>query len=351
MSKKRRFTILLLLIAMFSFLGVQVAFADEGGGSGTGIDMTGSLYASCYTVVCGDYVAAGVGMRGTGSGTIAMSGVPSGSTIVKAFLYWAIIDDTEGTNFKNGVVDGTPITGTLIGTDDDPCWTPQITYAYRADATALVRARASANGAYSLSGFATGPALPQNVYGEATTAPLNEGASLVVVFSNPASAIREIVIYDGADTIDSGVSSVSTVMTGFTASAAPSAKTTYIVADGQDHFSDDTVFNGVTIASDLSSLGDTTSFEGSDGKLWDTDTYDVSTYVSAGDTSITVKLQRGTDCLVHIAQVFSVTTTVPKSVIPEVPLGTIVASASMIIALVAYVAMPRFRKKQININP
>lgn len=42
---------------------------------------------------------------------------------------------------------------------------------------------------------------------------------------------------------------------------------------------------------------------------------------------------------------------VPHDVIPEVPLGTIIASAAMIIALVAYVAVPKFRKKQININP
>lgn len=33
-------------------------------------------------------------------------------------------------------------------------------------------------------------------------------------------------------------------------------------------------------------------------------------------------------------------------VIPEVPLGTIVASAAMIIALAAYVAVPRWRRKQ-----
>jgi len=38
-------------------------------------------------------------------------------------------------------------------------------------------------------------------------------------------------------------------------------------------------------------------------------------------------------------------------VIPEVPLGTVVASAAMIIALAAYVAVPKFRKKQIGINP
>ena len=38
------------------------------------------------------------------------------------------------------------------------------------------------------------------------------------------------------------------------------------------------------------------------------------------------------------------------NVIPEVPLGTIMASAVMIIALVAYAAVPKFRKKQISIN-
>jgi len=41
----------------------------------------------------------------------------------------------------------------------------------------------------------------------------------------------------------------------------------------------------------------------------------------------------------------------PTGVIPEVPLGTILASLSMIIALVTYVAMPKFRKKQMGINP
>jgi len=34
----------------------------------------------------------------------------------------------------------------------------------------------------------------------------------------------------------------------------------------------------------------------------------------------------------------------PPPVIPEVPLGTIMASVSMIIALVAYIALPRFRR-------
>lgn len=43
-------------------------------------------------------------------------------------------------------------------------------------------------------------------------------------------------------------------------------------------------------------------------------------------------------------------TILANGVIPEVPLGTIVASATMIIALVAYVTMPRWRRKQQSIN-
>ena len=304
-------SVVISAMVLFALLAVFTASASASGGTEEqgSPDTSASLANAFYsTTINGDYVAAGVGMRGTGSGTITIAGIPSGSTVVKAVLYWAIVDTPpENATFKNGTFAGTAITGILIGTDTDPCWGyTTTTYAYRADVTSLV----SGNGGYALTGFATGPATPVNSYGEATIPPLCEGASLVVVYSNPASACRDIVIYDGADTINETVSSVSTGMTGFTASAAPSAKTTYIVADGQDQFSDDTIFNGVTLASDTTAMPETTSFEGSDGKLWDTDTYDVSAYVLAGDTSCTVKLQRGSDCLVHTAQVFSVTSTI-----------------------------------------
>jgi len=44
-------------------------------------------------------------------------------------------------------------------------------------------------------------------------------------------------------------------------------------------------------------------------------------------------------------------TILPRQVIPEIPVGTIMASASMIIALVAYVTMPKWRKKREYFNP
>ena len=36
----------------------------------------------------------------------------------------------------------------------------------------------------------------------------------------------------------------------------------------------------------------------------------------------------------------------PEFVIPEVPLGTVMAGASMIVALVAYITVPRLRRRQ-----
>ena len=49
--------------------------------------------------VTGDYVVAGVGLRGTGvdgtaTGNIDVQGVPAGAEIVSAQLYWQVVSDT-----------------------------------------------------------------------------------------------------------------------------------------------------------------------------------------------------------------------------------------------------------------
>ncbi len=69
----------------------------------------------------GDYVAAGVGMRNVGGGTISIA-LPAGSTIERAFLYWSIVRTPAGVAPNTGTLNGAPIAGALVGTSGSPCW-------------------------------------------------------------------------------------------------------------------------------------------------------------------------------------------------------------------------------------
>lgn len=250
----------------------------------------------------GDYAAAGTGMIGTGGGEIVidLDPPPVGATVYKAYLYWAITDDAPEDRFKEGMFQRgisppVPITGTLVGQDDDPCWDSAgatTTFAYRSDVTGLILPTVA--GAYTLSGFATGIAVGTNV-----TLPIAEGASLVILYTVPGDPEHTITIYEGAATIDAVVFKSVTEMTVPTLGPLPS-RTTYIVADGQFNFADDqTLFNDAIIA-------DGEFDSAPEGAFWDTETHLVS--VPSGTTKVYPGIQRGGaggDCLVHVAQVFS----------------------------------------------
>lgn len=66
-----------------------------------------------------------------------------------------------------------------------------------------------------------------------------------------------------------------------------------------------------------------------------------------GPTKLAIRLFAGYNCNPCISGIFidDVTLPVPPHVIPEVPLGTLIAGASMIVALVVYMRAPRLRKK------
>jgi hypothetical protein len=288
---QKRFGACLATIALAWLVGAAAVLADngQGGTTGGGAAVRNSLNHFLTVTQAGDYSAHGVGMRDTGgSGTITVGDIPAGSTVTHAYLYWAILDDNPNPAFANGVFNGTPISGVSIGTSDDPCWPVDTTFSFRADVTGLVTP--GGNGAYLLTGFGSG-----------SVTALNEGATLVILYTDPAALQnRDIVIYNGSDTIDDNVASVSTTMTIPPVGSPPNARTTYIVADGQA-FTDTTLFNDNVI--------DTNGFQASDGPLWDTDTFQaqIAPYVAPGDTTAKVGLARGTDCLVHVAQVFSAT--------------------------------------------
>lgn len=239
----------------------------------------------------GDYATAGVGLRGQTAGQITLSGIPSGASVEKAYLYWSFLDDGVLPSEKNLTFNGTAIIGTGIGSGGDTCWGKQNSRAFRAEVTSLV----AGNGTYALSDVASDGTL------------LAQGASLVVLYKDATGAERTIVVKDGNGVINSSNFNLATTLNGFIANGI-SAKTTFIVGDGQ-FFSDTLSFTG---GRGTFTANDT--FDGSDGELWDTDTHDVSSFVAQGDTSVSIAMPLVNDCLNWVAQVFSATSNGESSI-------------------------------------
>ena len=278
------------------------------------------LVQSYSQTLQGDYVAAGVGMRNVGGGTISIA-LPAGSTIEKAFLYWSVIRPAGPTAPNTGTMNGTAIVGALVGTSGSPCWpnafSTDLTDNFRADVTAI-----AVNGANTLSGFPSGLTNNAPPASAPSAFPLLEGATLVVVFANAAYDQNTVVIRDGAQTFSN--QSVSTAFGSFTAApgtvADQAAQTSYVVADGQARFpSDRASFNGSFVAGPGTTLKTADAFNGADGivpisatdGLWDTLNVDVSTFFSPGvATAATtdVDASLSTDCLTYVAQMLSVKT-------------------------------------------
>jgi hypothetical protein len=234
--------------------------------------------------VAGDVTSAGVGLRGVGSGTINMTGVPEGATVAKAYLYWATLGTAA--TFSSPSLNGTAVAGTLIGRADDPAWGAQQSYAFRADVTSLV----AGNGAYTISGLpGLGPTINDT-----------EGASLVVIYTRPGAAVRKIVINDGAVMLHpSLLSYYQTNLNGFTAAAVPAGSSaTFIVADGQT-FTPEYAGLNTTLLS-------TNAFSGSDGNHWDTRSYDVSSALGGAATTANAALSTVGDSLIWIAAILGV---------------------------------------------
>jgi hypothetical protein len=78
-------------------------------------------------------------MGNSGHGHITIAGIPAHSKVVRAFLYWDVLNPSPSTSLAWGAFNGNPIQGNLVGIGGDPCWeSGGGNFAYRADVTKLV---------------------------------------------------------------------------------------------------------------------------------------------------------------------------------------------------------------------
>jgi hypothetical protein len=271
--------------------------------------------------VTGDYVVAGVGLRGLGvngyaTGQIKMgsdpnsvpsTGVPSGADVVAAILYWATVESSQTANagqngffrpvFQGGPATGYPISGAVLGNPNAPVsWSSggcsgnaqgsKTMRVYSADVRPFLPVDSNgnvvANGTYEVSLADSGS--------NGGSAPLTLGASLVIIYRalTPSLPLTSVVIYDGAFSPSNGSSTVTQKMQGFYQAAAnPISKLTHIVGNGQNNKFETVSLNGMNLPSLYGSLP---TFPGYYNGSWDNPTWSFSgngNPVKANDPSAT----------------------------------------------------------------
>ncbi len=268
----------------------------------------GALRLRYSKVLHGGYVSAGVGLRDLGHGRIVISQIPSGSTVVAAFLLWDVLDNSDRAADARGQLNGTPFVGTMIGTGSAPCWSASYNYAFYADVTKLV---AKGNGGYTLTGMPSSLTNGDDPWNLNGTVPFAEGASLVVVYANASRPLTYVGLSVGGAETPNDASTLTASFAGFTA-ASPTAgdKTTFIVADGQSAADGPATFNGTgLVPGDFQGLDPQAVPPYSNGDLWDTSTYNVGSLIAPGSSTASATITGTADCLVWVGQALSVATT------------------------------------------
>jgi len=309
-----------MLVAILMLTTPIVAHANTGHGTGGDVDLGPQvpLTTQYSTTLNGNYVAAGTGMRGETSGTITAT-IPIGASLEKAFLIWGMMNiyETPTSDINTLTLNGETVTGTVSAVSGDLCWETDHYTAYFADVTGI-----AVSGSNSITNFPlTDP----------ETGFLGEGASLILIYSNPGDPLTQVIINFGAQDFYSQTADTPTTFS-FSPASGTAAQTTGIVADGQvfeeSPLQNSMIFDGVTI--------DASTYYGADGDYWDTQTRTVTSYISAGATSATASAGSGVDeqdCIGWTGQVLSVAVGAPVTGVPEFGASSALVAALGVLAV------------------
>jgi len=255
----------------------------------------------------------------TGTTNATLAGIPSGATINAAYLYWAgsSIDITTAPDY-DVVFEGSTVsaaanrrytaTYNLSGTNF-------YYFSGVADVTAAVSAKG--NGTYSFSGLSVHTGNPQ-----CASSGVLGGWALVVVYTHASEDFRVINVFEGFQAYRG--SSITLTPSNFRVPASPiNGKHAYITWEGDvgnsdplGGFSEGLIFNGSTLSdgsnpssNQFNSVSTINSTPNMTSYGVDFDIYDISSHLSAGDTSATSVYSSGGDLVLLSAEIISVTNT------------------------------------------
>lgn len=247
------------------------------------------------------------------SSTAALTGIPPGSTIRAAYLYWA----GSGASADSTVsLNGTTVTADRLFSDSYPFnGTSYDFFSGFADVTGLI----AGNGNVSFAALSVNSGTPYCPV-QAVVA----GWALIVVYANASEDLRAVNVFDGFELFRGSELSLS--VDTFRVPTVPlNGKVTHITWEGDPQnsgslngVSERLTFNGVLIDDGLvppASNPPVQQFDGTINSLGataahgvDVDTYDVSALLAPGDTSATTTYSAGQDLVLLSAEVISFTT-------------------------------------------
>jgi hypothetical protein len=242
--------------------------------AGTRLADTGLRVAALTTGTGVDAVSGGVGTNLNGSGTLALNGIPAGSTLLFSRLIWTTIGGPDDSVVLNGVARP----GALVGAGEDTCrninqFGP--TRTYYANVTAL------GNGTYTVSGAG------------GVNGARGLGATLLTVYRKASGGVGRVYERMGASAGDTVGEVIGGTFVDY-GNATHVRRPAVLVAmgDGQAATDNPLRFNGAAVTpADF--------FYSSNGDLWDNDRVLLSPSQLPGGTVLrTVDTTIAGDCLV-----------------------------------------------------
>lgn len=258
--------------------------------------------------------------------TATLSGIPAGSTILAAYLYWG----GSGPTPDNSVTFGP--SGNTATISPQQTFTDNFTVSGSYDFDFFggfrdVTTQVSGNGNYTFGNLSV--ATTNNYNGNQNSnycanATVVAGWSLVVVYSNPTERYRYTRVYDGLRYFRG--SSVTTTQSGFRVPDLVDGKVTVVTWEGDpdattstslDGYNEELRFDG-NLLRNIGCDGTNNTYNSTIGTPSscssttygvDVDTYSVTPFLHAGQTGATLEYSSGNDLVLLAAQVISTTNT------------------------------------------
>lgn len=243
----------------------------------------------------------------------SLSGIPAGSTVVKAYLYWAGSGGLDASVNFSGSAYTADSTATGVYNFNG---TNYYFFGAMADVTSTVVAL-GLGATYGVSGLAIDFRDPY-----CAASAVTGGWGLVVIYANPTLPVKRISVRDGLRILRNQTESV--ILDGFMAAPVPSARFSTLLYEGDPETTfagtEALRFNGNVLSDAANPAGNPFNSVSNTGVSpsygFDLETFSTSAYMTAGDRSASVDVEAGSD-LVLLQFVVSSTAVVMVNVTPD----------------------------------